>query len=524
MQSCSLSPTRAPSYLDGLWNEINRRPRYRLRNADADNARIKFQGACDEPVTRSLKQGARPPRPLRDLVSRQYEWSPQSCTLRTLEQSVAATCAKLQGRRISFIGDSICEQTFVSAAHLLGANFSAPSTLSSRDNSVQEREVRACGDTVALRLIRTDLLLWEASSRMVAETRLFRFYPTLFSVNSAALNSDVVVLGFGQHYANTAPPFYNGVRDAWGSSMKLGPSWLTWRTVFEQSLNTTLSPMLASRRAHGLSDSSVILMSPTQPVPTCWEYDEPIGSAAEAKRHTFWPQGNRVQGNRVYPRSDTRFAKQWTGWQDHREVARRLAASSGVAYLDIYPLAGKRPDAAVGRRHSPEKAQFENDCVHFCLPGPPDTWNRLLFNHILDKLEWPSLSSSSATPLEKLGYPSSINMAKAAHLKSVNATVQSPWWWPYETVGFHAQTLRNERKAVEQKLSDAVKREKLNAASATEYFSMHCSASKQKSMENLAAAHCYLVKTFSAKLIALSSQLTRIENMSADLSWPIDSA
>lgn len=43
--------------------------------------------------------------------------------------------------------------------------------------------------------------------------------------------------------------------------------------------------------------------------------------------------------------------------------------------------------------HSPRKNASSNDCVHWCLPGPIDTWNEFLFH--LMKPEIPRLSFSN---------------------------------------------------------------------------------------------------------------------------------
>ena len=57
----------------------------------------------------------------------------------------------------------------------------------------------------------------------------------------------------------------------------------------------------------------------------------------------------------------------------------------GASFLDISGLAASRPDMHLGRwrrwgaGHAPLRAD-EYDCVHYCLPGPTDTFARLVFN------------------------------------------------------------------------------------------------------------------------------------------------
>ena len=60
-------------------------------------------------------------------------------------------------------------------------------------------------------------------------------------------------------------------------------------------------------------------------------------------------------------------------------MARRLVeqASARITYLDVYLSSALR--AGAPRPRSPDP----NECAHFCMPGPNDDWNMLLFYHLL---------------------------------------------------------------------------------------------------------------------------------------------
>mmetsp|Transcript_15240 Transcript_15240/g.44592 ORF Transcript_15240/g.44592 Transcript_15240/m.44592 type:complete len:361 (-) Transcript_15240:164-1246(-) len=47
-----------------------------------------------------------------------------------------------------------------------------------------------------------------------------------------------------------------------------------------------------------------------------------------------------------------------------------------VTVLDLMGLSRQRPDAHPGRANS------KTDCAHWCLPGVPDTWNKMLYFHL----------------------------------------------------------------------------------------------------------------------------------------------
>lgn len=68
------------------------------------------------------------------------------------------------------------------------------------------------------------------------------------------------------------------------------------------------------------------------------------------------------------------------------------ASENGVNFrlFDVHPLSLLRPDAHPGpyRFFQPfakgENAKVINDCLHWCLPGPIDSWNDLLMEMILN--------------------------------------------------------------------------------------------------------------------------------------------
>ena len=61
-----------------------------------------------------------------------------------------------------------------------------------------------------------------------------------------------------------------------------------------------------------------------------------------------------------------------------------------VTILNITNLSGIRIDghpSVYGRKTIDLTASSVQDCSHWCLPGVPDTWNELLFYHLLSPQE-----------------------------------------------------------------------------------------------------------------------------------------
>lgn len=97
------------------------------------------------------------------------------------------------------------------------------------------------------------------------------------------------------------------------------------------------------------------------------------------------------------------------------EKARDVASKRGIEMelLDIFHLSLLRPDGHPGpyRTFHPfdkdKSAKVQNDCLHWCLPGPVDTWNDLMMKILLNSgALTPSASYQEA--LQGLGLVSSL--------------------------------------------------------------------------------------------------------------------
>ncbi|KAF5202047.1 trichome birefringence-like [Thalictrum thalictroides] len=56
-----------------------------------------------------------------------------------------------------------------------------------------------------------------------------------------------------------------------------------------------------------------------------------------------------------------------------------------VQFLNITYLTEFRKDAHISKYRESTKDMMVQDCSHWCLPGVPDTWNELLYAHLLSK-------------------------------------------------------------------------------------------------------------------------------------------
>jgi hypothetical protein len=477
-------------YLDGEWRASEASMPYRLQTGELfawqrDNDT--YAGICHE----SRATNAAPP----ELLS----WHPRSCTYSV--RSRDAACAALRGASLLFIGDSIMEQQFISASHVLGADFSSSSTRWIEKRWIKRNEsrlaqdegrmeARACGGDVRVGYVRSDLLFWSASRRDIVASTQFRRNPAVYDFRASAAEADVVVLGGGQHFTNALKPFSGRVRSIWDAREKLGRDGLDWTTVFRAVLNHTITRLLAVRRAAGRHDASTILLSTTRPVPRCYLYDRPLRHPVDGNGDEFMlrlgAQQQEVGGGGGGPQQqggshghggrkvkETFFAPQYRDFGRYRAVARSMATALSISFLDIHPSAALRPDAAraryIGRRWTYNLHRLANgstvrerggqrpmDCVHMCLPGPPDSWSYLIFNLILERVPSPLTSpatgrSASPSPTAAAtGHFVQRELRRGEFLPRLPSSLlydvpsdSSEWWWPYK----HAPVARAVRRS-----------------------------------------------------------------------------
>jgi hypothetical protein len=459
----------APTHTDGEWRaaESQARP-YRMRASD-------MQGAAHEHIWGECADQAL------------YEWVPRRCVLHSRAAAVAKVCSKLAGRTVLFVGDSVTEQVFFSFVMLTSANFSRQSTIWTETRARSGRkfgttrskdrvEVRACDGALRVQSIRNDLLIWSVTKADADDLFELKAYPLLNDFRQAVRSADVVVLGGGHHFQNYEPPFFSAIRMGGGAARapKMGAPGLRWETFFAGNMERTVSSIIRARREAGLGTGreALLILSPTRPVPSCWQHEVPIDVAA---RRAGKPLGSLLRQAGVTDekpncaakscrnpgRHDPQyFAGQWRGFGAYRNISRAIARKAGAAYLDFFPLSALRPDAAVAK-HAPlpklRDAVLHGmmDCLHMCLPGPPDEWSHLLSGLILERIElpWPahslSLAASKKSAPENAQTPREYFEKKTWLGHGPNARYTWPWpsavervasaraplvcrpWWPY---------------------------------------------------------------------------------------------
>lgn len=333
----------------GLWCQ-HRDPTYVLSRSLVPGAvgTRKWAGRCDD-----LRRSSSAPR--HELA---YQWVPVGAGCESLLQARAALpdtaslvrdfCARHGNRTVAFVGDSIQQEFWMSFVSLFasatpGANLTAREPqpgaaagchLQQLDNVYErpwEVDLPCAGASAGNRTIRTIFLRNEhlflgepandAHQKGAAAAKKGAPKHVSCDWRQTARDADLLVLNRGQWWATDAE--------------------------FQRELRDTLVTLRALR-GRALSHDEVVYRGTHRSMPGCRRMADPLPVRYNATPH--------------YSGIDY-----WHALERQNQIARRLVAGHGAAYMDVHYASSWRPGG-----------RMPGECVHFCLPGPIDDWSRLL--------------------------------------------------------------------------------------------------------------------------------------------------
>lgn len=166
---------------------------------------------------------------------------------------------------------------------------------------------------------------------------------------AAATQSDVVVLGAGAHY----------VQDH----------------LLAANVDRTLAAL-----ARLPNKPRVLWRGTAAAIPHCRGLPDPLespvtfeGGKCVHARHPF------AAIKRMRKACDEAHGYHWHRFQAQSQLVRRLVEAAGHAYIDTYVQTALRPGGRWFNIYN-----YQNDCLHWCFPGPADEWSRLLMVWLLN--------------------------------------------------------------------------------------------------------------------------------------------
>ena len=306
-----------------------------------------------------------------------YEWETEKCDLPRFDR--ARTCAFLRGKQIVIAGDSTAGQLFLSLVLLLGGTFGRNSRHTS---AISDITASACADSVRLNFIRNDLLLWSTHRSEFNRAReCDKLLKADGFVQRVVRDAHLLILATGQHFPASieSAALINGGQP----SGPVGSNREGVLGFFASSLNHTLTHLVTSRSGWGHSPASVAIMGASLPTPLCSRFSAPLSAAGALAAEAQLSGGNK-------------YSPRWRQMPRLNSQLQGLAQSFGTSFIDIAAPSSRWPSGMMAG-YTRGAGSVDEDCLHSCLPGPVDTYSRLVLeNFIARRAELDSAAAAVA--------------------------------------------------------------------------------------------------------------------------------
>ncbi|XP_051187378.1 xyloglucan O-acetyltransferase 2-like [Lolium perenne] len=369
------SPAPRCDYSEGEWVRNAAGPRY---NGTSCGATIKDGQNC-------MAHG----RP--DTGYLHWRWQPRGCALPPF--APAEFLEQVRGRHVAFVGDSLARNQCESLVCLLASEFPAELVLDGGEERKFRRWAFPSHDATVSVFWSPFLVNGTEKSSAPGGLGHNRLYFDQPDERWAAevTGIDVVVLSFGQWFMHPAMYYDGGEVIGCHHCPEPNRTETSFFGVFRLAVKNALREVIA--RAAGAGREKLAVVTTFSPGHFVGEWDSPD---ACSRTEPYAP------GEKELPYMERELSR-----AEAEEVAAAAddarARGSGVTVeaLEVTRLADMRADGHPGPyMHAfpfgdgggeKKTERVPNDCVHWCLPGPIDTWNEILLQMVK---RWRASSSS----------------------------------------------------------------------------------------------------------------------------------
>ncbi|KAI4990745.1 hypothetical protein ZWY2020_039116 [Hordeum vulgare] len=303
-----------------------------------------------------------------------WRWRPRGCALPPF--APAEFLELVRGRHVAFVGDSLARNQCESLVCLLGSEYPVELVLDGGEERKFRRwAFRSHNATVS---VFWSPFLVNGTEKSSAPGRLGynRLYFDQPDERWAAElpGIDVAVLSFGQWFLQSAMYYQRGVVIGCYHCPEPNRTETGFFGVFRLAVKNALREVIARSSA---GREKLAVLTTFSPAHFDGEWDSPD---ACARTEPYAPGEKEM--------SYMHKEMWWTGAEEAAAAAveSRLRGSAvTVEALQVTRLADMRADAHPGPYFHPspfaggekKRERVPNDCVHWCLPGPIDTWNEI---------------------------------------------------------------------------------------------------------------------------------------------------
>ncbi|KAK1291238.1 hypothetical protein QJS10_CPB17g00570 [Acorus calamus] len=297
-----------------------------------------------------------------------HRWRPENCELPTFDPN--AFLSLIQNKHLAFVGDSMARNQLESLLCLLASAPASPDLVYSSGEDNKFRRWRFADRNATVSIYWSPFLVnGTEKSAQVDHNELH-----LNSIDERWASDldrmDVIVLSVGHWFLH--PAVYLDGESVFGCHYcpNLNHTEVGFFGAFKKALKTALE---AIDERSVSAEEKYVMVTTFSPAHFEGEWDK-FGACPK--------EGPYEKGERVVENMD----------KDMRDVELEAVAEamkgrrSRVVFeaVDVTEMALLRPDGHPGAYMHPEpfkdgvKERVQNDCVHWCLPGPIDAWNEVL--------------------------------------------------------------------------------------------------------------------------------------------------
>ncbi|XP_065000460.1 xyloglucan O-acetyltransferase 1-like [Musa acuminata AAA Group] len=302
-----------------------------------------------------------------------WRWQPKQCAVPAFDP--AAFLRLIENRHLAFIGDSMARNQLESLLCLL-ATAEEPELVyrDGEDNKFRRWVFRGRNATVSV-LWSPFLVKGVEKSEATGQYHNNLYLESVDERWASELDGmDVVVFSVGHWYLH--PAFYheNGVVLGCHHCPEFNYTEIGFFDVFRKALNTTLREVSRRHDSSPGTSEKLVVVTTFSPAHFDGEWDK---AGACPKKEPY------KEGEKEMEYMDAEMRK-----IEVEEVAAAAERGGGKGLrfeaLDVTKMALMRPDGHPGPYMHPNpfangaQERMQNDCVHWCLPGPIDSWNEIL--------------------------------------------------------------------------------------------------------------------------------------------------
>lgn len=304
-----------------------------------------------------------------------WRWKPRQCDLPRFDPN--RFLQLLENKHLAFVGDSMARNQLESLLCML-ATVSTPNLIYRNGEDNKFRRWHFDSHNITVSVYWSPFLVKGIEKSVASGLNHNKLY--LDSVDerwAADLESmDMIVLSIGHWFLHPAVYFEGDSVLGCHLCIGLNHTQIGFFDVFRKAIRTTLKTIVERRGENGNGNGIDVILTTFSPAHFEGRLWDSLGACNQTQPYK--------EEEKVLEITDVEMRKGEIEEVEAMKVNGKQLKGFRLEALDITRLSSLRPDGHPGAymyanpfaNGIPE--HVHNDCVHWCLPGPVDTWNQIL--------------------------------------------------------------------------------------------------------------------------------------------------